>query len=78
MVIALFRTCIIVVECKEGSKVSLLVSYVTSSASWSPSYDIRMYTAEDMLKVPVLSMKTCHTTSLNSFHHAFHLVLSGW
>lgn len=46
-----FRKCIIVVECQEATKVGLLVSYVTSSASWKPSYDIRMYTAEDMLKV---------------------------
>ncbi|XP_076467161.1 protein F37C4.5-like isoform X1 [Babylonia areolata] len=45
------RKCIIVVDCKESCKVSLLVSYVTSSASWKPSYDIRMYSAEDMLKI---------------------------
>ena len=45
------RKCIIVVDCKEATKVSLLVSYVTSSASWKPSYDIRMYTVEDTLKV---------------------------
>lgn len=45
------RKCIIVVECKESCKVLLLVSYVTSNASWKPSYDIRMFSAEDMLKI---------------------------
>ncbi|KAK7503061.1 hypothetical protein BaRGS_00005687 [Batillaria attramentaria] len=45
------KQCIIVVECKAATKVTLLVSYVTSNASWIPSYDIRMYTAEDKLKI---------------------------
>ncbi|KAK7107435.1 hypothetical protein V1264_015367 [Littorina saxatilis] len=45
------KKCIIVVDCKEPSKVSLMVSYVTLSASWKPSYDIRMFTAEDNLKI---------------------------
>jgi hypothetical protein len=43
-----------VVECKEACKVTLLVSYVTHNASWKPSYDIRMFTSEDMLKVKSL------------------------
>lgn len=45
------KKCTIVVECQSACKVTLLVSYVTSNASWKPSYDIRMFTAEDKLKI---------------------------
>lgn len=45
------RQCVIVLECAQATKVSLLVSYVTSCASWTPSYDIRMFTADNLLKV---------------------------
>lgn len=45
------KKCVIIVECKAATKVTLLVSYVTRNASWTPSYDIRMYTAEEKLKI---------------------------
>ncbi|XP_046560461.1 protein F37C4.5-like isoform X1 [Haliotis rubra] len=45
------RECTIVLESEGGHKVSLLVSYVVSQASWTPSYDLRMFTAEGVLKI---------------------------
>ncbi|PVD28133.1 hypothetical protein C0Q70_10717 [Pomacea canaliculata] len=45
------QQCVIVLECAQATKVSLLVSYVTSCASWTPSYDIRMFTADNLLKI---------------------------
>ncbi|XP_046378639.2 protein F37C4.5-like isoform X1 [Haliotis rufescens] len=45
------RECTIVLESEGEHKVSLLVSYVVLQASWTPSYDLRMFTAEGVLKI---------------------------
>ncbi|XP_067674172.1 protein F37C4.5-like isoform X2 [Haliotis asinina] len=45
------RECTIVLESEGEHKVSLGVSYVVSQASWTPSYDLRMFTAEGVLKI---------------------------
>ncbi|XP_071113457.1 protein F37C4.5-like [Haliotis cracherodii] len=45
------RECTIVLESEGEHKVSLLVSYVVLQAFWTPSYDLRMFTAEGVLKI---------------------------
>ncbi|XP_059165449.1 protein F37C4.5-like [Physella acuta] len=45
------RECVIVLEAEKETKVSLTVSYVVLAASWSPSYDLRMFTDEGNLKI---------------------------
>ncbi|XP_067674169.1 protein F37C4.5-like isoform X1 [Haliotis asinina] len=46
-----FRECTIVLESEGEHKVSLGVSYVVSQASWTPSYDLRLFTGEGVLKI---------------------------
>ncbi|XP_067674170.1 protein F37C4.5-like isoform X2 [Haliotis asinina] len=45
------RECTIVLESEGEHKVSLGVSYVVSQASWTPSYDLRLFTGEGVLKI---------------------------
>ncbi|XP_050390373.2 protein F37C4.5 isoform X7 [Patella vulgata] len=45
------RECTIVLDASSETPVELVVSYVVNDASWIPSYDIRMFTAEGVMKI---------------------------
>ncbi|CAL1546814.1 unnamed protein product [Lymnaea stagnalis] len=45
------RECVVVLEAEKETKVSLTVSYVVLGASWTPSYDLRMFTEKSVLKI---------------------------
>ncbi|ESP04072.1 hypothetical protein LOTGIDRAFT_230318 [Lottia gigantea] len=45
------RECTIVIDAKTEVPVELDVSYVVTDASWVPSYDIRMFTSEGVMKI---------------------------
>ena len=46
----------ILLEALGVAEVTLCVTYVVSKASWSPKYDVRVYSAEHQLKVCIISV----------------------
>ena len=51
------RELLILLEAAEPVEVELYVSYVVSKAKWSPKYDIRVFSADNSMKVRHLAMR---------------------
>ena len=47
----LYRTLHVGLEAMEEGPVDLFVSYIVSDASWSSSYDVRVFTKDKTMKV---------------------------
>ncbi|GFS09472.1 protein F37C4.5 [Elysia marginata] len=45
------KECIIVLDAEGETELSLSISYIVYKASWNPSYDLRMFTDEGILKI---------------------------
>ena len=46
-----FRSVKVTLDAKEETDIMLIVSYVVSNASWTPSYDARVFTKDKTMKV---------------------------
>ena len=49
--IYIYRCVCISLEAAEDTDVTLALSYVVSSASWSPQYDLRVFSSDKTMKV---------------------------
>ncbi len=41
----------IILDCKKVCEVELTLSYIVRDASWTPSYDVRVFSGEKQMKV---------------------------
>ena len=50
---SVYRSVCISLEAAEDTDVTLALSYVVSSASWSPQYDLRVFSSDKTMKVTI-------------------------
>ena len=50
----------VTLEAEQKVEIILVLSYVVSNASWSPAYDVRVFTKDKTMKVEIIIGVTFH------------------
>ena len=63
------RSVKVTLEAEQKVEIMLVLSYVVSNASWTPAYDVRVFTKDKTMKVEIIIDVTFHRKQYNSRHN---------